>query len=175
MIINPKSNVKPTFLAAIFAAIVILVISVILYCGYLYSIADPVGYCTAQKRYIPDQEFIRTAIALYEWDMNRDYKNYPNGTTSKKKNDTKYGYAIWEESRDKSECCSVFRKQSTLNRIFQQQEIEVTLVIDKKNKGDSQLPFLFDTCGKLLPHEYGFYVGEEYGFTTRNYLELTNR
>jgi hypothetical protein len=135
---------------------------------------NPPGYCDAQKRYIADEEFIRTAIALYEWEMNRDRILQPGGTISKRKDDHKDEYRIWEQSRNQTECCHVYRAetQSIINRLFGLQKIEVTLYLNPKSRGDSQLSFAFDACGKLLPHEFGYRLPDRYGITTSNYQEF---
>lgn len=132
---------------------------------------NPPGYCVAQQRYIPDQEFIQTAIALYEWDMNRMRKNVQSGIISKKKVDHALDYQMWEQSRSGPSCCYVNRAgtESVISRMLGSQEVEVAFIIDQHNRGDSQVPFAFNICGDLLPHEFGFRLPSGLAVTTRNY------
>lgn len=145
------------------------------YLSYKYFTAEPAGYCSAQKRYIPDTEFIRTANALYAWEMNIDRKLLPEGTISKKKDDDKEKYQRWERNRDQPGCCHVYRggTQSTFNRMFGLQEVDVTLYTDPENS-ERQLPFLFDVCGKVLPAEFGYEPAMN-DITTSNYQNLTKQ
>jgi len=135
------------------------------------------GYCAAQKRYIPDEEFIGTAVALYEWDLNRERQRHPDGKISKKRDDPNELYDTWQNSRHRGDCCEVGRAktESFLNRLFGWQEVEVTLHIDPENRWGSHKLFAFDICGKLLPHEFGFKLETGHGqITTTNHRALTS-
>lgn len=165
------------WLWGVIGSVIIALVSYGSYVIYGLITQHPPGYCAAQKRYISDEEFVRTAIAIYEWDMSRDRKHFPGGRISKKKDDYKDQYQKWEHYRNQSECCSVYRgnTQSIFRRMFGWQEVEVTLYLNPESRGDSQLTFSFDVCGKLLPHEFGFSPESGYEFTTSNYQELTNQ
>lgn len=135
---------------------------------------NPPGFCAATKRYIADEEFFRTAIALFEWEASRDQKEMPGGAIVKRKDYESDWYQKWERSRSQTDCCQVFRgdTHSTFKRIFGLQDIEVILYTDQENRGDHQFPFLFDVCGRLLPHEFGYHLSPGYGITTRNYQQF---
>lgn len=154
--------------------VLLSVISLISYLSYKYFTADPAGYCSAQNRYIPDGEFIMTANSLYAWEMNIDYKNYPDGTISKRKDRNIDEYTRWEKNRDQPGSTKVYggHTQSVINRMFGWQEIEVTLYLLPKT-GDNQIPFLFDVCGKVLYEDF-FYKPPNGEVTTRNYQKFTN-
>jgi hypothetical protein len=132
---------------------------------------SPPGYCAAQQRYISDEEFIQTAIAMFERDMDRERREHQSGKISKRKDDQPELYQKWQSSLGSPECCRVYRgyTESVVNRLLGSQEVEVDLVIDQKNAGDSTLPFSFSVCGELLPHEFGFQPPSNVAVTTRNY------
>ena len=136
--------------------------------------AMPPGYCVAQQRYIPDQEFIQTAVALYEWDMNRDRKDLQSGKISKKKIDRAIEYRMWQRSRSGPGCCFVNRAgtESAISRMRGSQQVEVVLMTNQDSKGDSQVRFAFGVCGDLLPHEFGFHLPSTLAVSTRNYQTL---
>lgn len=142
--------------------------------GYKAIVADPPGYCRAQQRYIPDDEYLKTAKALFEWDLNRDRK-YPNGTLIKKKDHVSF-YEYWELTRNHSDCCNVDREEteSLFNRMFNLQEVLVILYTGGIH-GDNQAWFFFDVCGTQIPSDFGFwYYGGNKAVTTKNYQEFIN-
>ncbi len=151
-------------------------IAIALFLGCKAIITDPPGYCRAQQRYISDDEYLKTAKALFEWDLNRDRK-YPNGTLIKKKDHVSF-YEYWELTRNHSDCCKVDREEteSLFNRMFNLQEVLVILYTGEIH-GDRQAWFHFDTCGKLIPSDSSFLgsgVGDKTPVTTTNYQELIN-
>lgn len=136
---------------------------------------NPPGFCVAQQRAIPDSEFVRTAVALYEWDMNRSSRVYPSGKLIRRRDDPGTGYDVWEKfGRSDPECCHVYRQdtKSVFARLFDSQEIEVDIIPDQERRGDGGVPFTFSVCGDVLPHDFGFHPPIR-TITTRNYQELT--
>ncbi|MEQ1588765.1 MAG: hypothetical protein ABL902_00230 [Gallionella sp.] len=146
--------------------------------AYMYVTADPPGYCRAQQRYIPDEEFIKTSISLLEWDMNRTTVTYPEGIVKKKKDALNYYEAIDFDPR-KPNCCSVQRGQPTiLERKFGVQKILLRLTPKVGGKrasySDSLYHFKYDVCGKLLDGAgYPNTSAEE--ITTTNILKVINQ
>jgi hypothetical protein len=74
--------------------------------AFMYVTADPLGYCRAQQRYIPDEEFIKTTIALLEWDMNLPV-TYPDGTKKTSKDVSSFYKGVnFDPKNPNSNCCS---------------------------------------------------------------------
>ena len=131
--LQPKTYVRVAVIAS----------GVALYLGYLAATATPAGYCAAQRRFIPDEEFIRTAIALRE----RDW--------AARGGREKFKYSGRDFDPKNPNCCRVIRTEtfSIVNRMFDWQEVSVELNnetstsdIDGPNLNDR---FFFDVCGNL--------------------------
>ncbi|WP_349573592.1 hypothetical protein [Azotobacter salinestris] len=120
---------------------------------------NPPGYCSAQGRFIPDKEFIYAAIAIYEWEATRRGIHYFHTQLRETRKDPSDndGYRAWATMRTRQDCCSAGRDTSVLNRVLQQQVVEVQLYSRPGMPGDAFLPFAFDICGKLLVHEWGYH------------------
>jgi hypothetical protein len=143
--------------------------------AYMYVTADPPGYCRAQQRYIPDEEFIKTSAALLYWDMNR---TYPDGT---KRRDV-MGYENLDFDPTNPNCCSVGREisPSIFDRFFGFQEVEVRLnpktsTRPVKVMGDGYIENKYSICGELLYSSTGHPTSGHTKVTTTNYLEITNK
>ena len=104
--------------------------------------ADPVGFCSAQQRYISDQEFIDIAVALRELDW------------KKRGGREKFVYSGRDFDLKNPNCCRVIRDEteSIYNRIFGAQQVSVELNnetstsdIRGANLNDR---IFFDVCGK---------------------------
>lgn len=110
--------------------------------GYKYITADPPGYCQAQGRYIPDDEFIRTVIPLVQEDIN--FRKPQKGDSS--------FYSDWDgyvPDTDDYACCRIERQDTytAFNRMFGFQRIYVR-VLPPLGKFGTVL-FTFDVCGTL--------------------------
>lgn len=142
--------------------------------GYRYVTADPPGYCRAQDRYISDEELLKAAVALFEWDMNRETRVYPEEAIKKRKNySTSYQY--WKRTRYRPDCCEVDRinTRKVFRRMFGTQEVKVVLYTGE-SRGDSQAWFNFDVCGTLIPSDSSFLGSGVRGVTTSNYFKFIN-
>lgn len=135
--------------------------SVAAYLGYKYVTADPPGYCRAQQRHITDEEFIRTAVAITERDMNTETDGYPEGKTQKRKNYSNGWYKNWDFDSKNPNCCLVLREdtQRIFYRMFDLQDVEVWLnpktTTYPVKRGDYQLRFFFNVCGTLIDSDIG--------------------
>lgn len=139
------------------------------------------GYCLTQNRYIPDEEFIQAAVALYEWEASRRNIYYDPA----KVGSNQYlpldngGFHSWERMRKRPDCCAVYRGGTVplVSRILGQQKIEVALYLKPEKPGDGFLSFSFDVCGKLLPSAWGYNLPAnillyDHELTTSNYEAL---
>jgi hypothetical protein len=113
------------------------------YLAYIYINAAPAGYCSAEKFYFSDQDFIRHAISL----RNEDWK--------RRGGRDKFTYSGKDFDPKNPNCCRVIRTKtfSAFNRMFDEQEISVELnnetsvrSIEGANLNDR---FFFDVCGHL--------------------------
>lgn len=143
---------------------------------YRYVTADPPGYCRAQQRYISDDEFIKTTIALVEWQKN-SFVEHRDGS-KKKLADTTQVFRTLEGNRSgagfKSGFITMDRSDThTIYRwLYGYQQIQVVL---NANSGDSWQRTYFDVCGKFIDSDFGgSYPGNE-KLTTANYLEILNK
>lgn len=119
--------------------------------GYTYVTADPPGYCSAQKRYISDDEFTRTVVVL----VKADIKN-----SKPKKGDSSF-YGNWDgyvPDFGDSTYFEVRREEthSIFNRMFGQQTVQVLITPPSNKKISYSAPsFYFDVCGTLLESDIG--------------------
>lgn len=118
--------------------------------GYKYVTADPLGYCSAQQRYISDAEFIKAVGILVEGDMKS--VNFNSKRSGKEK------YVQWDKEwndlnpRDpKFSRVERERTHSLFNRIFNLQRVDVWI----GPKSGGTLVFHFDVCGKLVDSDVG--------------------
>ena len=120
--------------------------------GYKYVTADPPGYCQVQQRYISDEEFIRTSVALLDlkrkqdklvWDTKPDlYAHYIRSNEILDQNRNRPGFThVW-----RNDTRTVYRW------LFGWQQVEITL---NANSGDGLIRFYYDVCGKLKDSDIG--------------------
>ena len=84
--------------------------------GYKYMItADPPGYCSAQQRYISDEEFIKLAVKLREDDIARHggLSAYEKELIRQKNNPDNAGRDF---DINNPNCCRVFRGGKQVER-----------------------------------------------------------
>lgn len=152
--------------------------------GYKYVTADPPGYCSAQDRYISDEEFIRTSEALFAWGMEEQLKTQMRWVTENPgrplshspghANSSYESYKRWvadfEKNRSRPGFIRVVRDDThTIFRwLFGYQQIQVVM---NANSGDGQSPYTYDVCGNVL--ETGLHSPS--AVTTSNYLEILNK
>ncbi|MEQ1525304.1 MAG: hypothetical protein ABL911_00975 [Gallionella sp.] len=131
--------------------------------AYMYVTADPPGYCRAQQRYIPDEEFIPISLAIWDRDIrehkprwDRDPKLFESQLKAYERGERnrKHGGFI---AIDRSDTHTVFRV------LFDYQQIRVVL---NANSGDEQRSFFYDVCGALKKNP---------SITTTNYLQIINQ
>ncbi|HKB59202.1 MAG TPA: hypothetical protein VKC56_04065 [Gallionellaceae bacterium] len=120
---------------------------------YAYLAVYPPGYCRAQHRYIPDDEYLKASIALLYWDMNRITTTYPEGRKVKKK-DIYYKGIDFDPKNPN--CFFVTRGQETvIDQLLGRQTVFVFLNPRTSkgpvtSMGDSFYDFDYSDCGELL-------------------------
>lgn len=109
--------------------------------------------------------------------MNRQQGVRANQIVTRKKDAKKDIYESWQRSRVLPDCCRVSRTKtkSLVRKLLGKQEVDVTLILDRRNPGDRYLPFTFDVCGRLLSNEFGFKLESSGDVTTSNYEEFIRR
>ena len=144
---------------------------------YIHVTADPPGYCREQQRYISDEEFIKTSIALLDWDMNLVVTLYPEGTKKKNK-DVDFDPNKRSGWRVSSTDFYGDNLQNFFRRLLGWQEVFVTWNTRRYTppytSGDSYTRFRYSVCGDLLDSSVGL-PAHGTTITTINYLETTNR
>ena len=113
-----------------------------MFLAYKILTADPAGFCSAQQRYLSDQEFIDIAVALRDLDW------------KKRGGREKFVYSGRDFDLKNPNCCRVIRDEteSIFNRMFDGQQVSVelnnetsTVNIHGANLNDR---IFFDVCGK---------------------------
>jgi len=118
-----------------------------LYLGYKWVMADPAGYCAAQKRSLADEEFIELAVRE---EFRRQNMNIDGSEA-----------AISGFHTKNPNCCRVLYRDeaSLLDRMFHLQRVMVHFVFERKpedvsryDKNDRYYESYveFDTCGRVL-------------------------
>lgn len=111
--------------------------------GYTAMVAPAPGYCVETQRFISDDEFIQSAIALREIDW------------KKRGGREKFKYSGRDFDPQNPNCCRVIRDEtfSIINRMFDRQVVEVELNNETsvRNIHDANLNdrLFFDVCKKL--------------------------
>jgi hypothetical protein len=127
--------------------------------GYKYVTADPPGYCSAQQRYISDEEFIKASVILLEGAMKRKSLKWDSNPDSLNPG-LKRVFERLEKNRNRPGFTQVVRDDThTISRwLFGYQQVQVVL---NANSGDEHLRYFYNVCGRVL--ESGF---ADAGFTT---------
>jgi Arc/MetJ-type ribon-helix-helix transcriptional regulator len=157
-------------LISVSAVTVLISLTIIGACFSKLMEENPAGYCVSQKRYISDDEFIRAAVALYEWEWRAQQISYPEGDKSSRMERYPEVYQRWAKNKDSGKCCAVDREKSIsmVNRALGRQEIYVYL----NSGGDGPVPVRFDICGAALAAEFGYHPStRNMAITTRNYTD----
>lgn len=162
--------------------IVLSLLTVLLGSSFVYVTADPPGYCAAQQRYIPDEEFIQASATLFEWDMNRTIV-YQDGRKKKRK-DVHYENVSKKLDFDsKSPNCCLIERENTnpiYTRLLGWQEVSVRLNPETSTRPiqfptDNIIRLTYNVCGKLLNYDFTYYPYEGHKeITTTNIFTITN-
>jgi hypothetical protein len=138
----------------------------------LYLMSDQPGYCRAQQRYISDEEFSQTSLALLAWDTPRRKAHWDI-------NPKLYEYQLkandrMEHNRNRPGFVSIDRSDTrTIFRwLFGYQQIQLIL---NANSGDEFIRMYFDGCGKLIASDLGHPYSGHIDINTNNYLEMLNK
>ena len=160
-------------LLKVFSKISIALIVFSIFIGYKYVNSDLPGLCRAQQRFIPDEDFITASQGLLQWQINKDksywssnrelYKGQISSNSRLLQNIKLPGFIKVERDRTKE-----FSKW-----LLGYQDVQVIL---NANSGDSWIRFFYDSCGKLIDKDFGFYVHNNSvnSITTENYIEITD-
>ena len=138
---------------------------------YKYIRADPPGYCSAQHRYIVDEEYIKTSLVLLDWGISRQksnwktnpelYERYLKSSDRMERNRTLPGFV----NVDRGDMHTVSRW------LFGYQQIQIIL---NANSGDEFIRIYYDACGKLIASDLGHPYSGHKEINTQNYLEVIN-
>lgn len=161
----------------------------IAFLGYKYTFADPVGYCSSQKRFIPDSEYIKASVAILEWNAaGSSVVVSPDGKRTVVANKNMEGsmFNNWALEPANPNCCCVNRVMpakesvySVLQRMFGfQQDVWVT-INPRKNPmlacslGDSGIDIRYNVCGEIIPDDFAYYIGDAaVVISTTNYQQF---
>jgi len=122
------------------------------YLGYKYVAVDPPGYCRAQQRYIPDDEFITMAVKLREEEIARygGLDVYENKLKRDKNNPNSAGRDF---DTNNSNCCRVYRGEKVERNCGWDYPICVKLNYRTSREsidgGDIGRRYFFDGCGNI--------------------------
>ncbi|MHB1230559.1 MAG: hypothetical protein ACYCY3_09675, partial [Halothiobacillus sp.] len=161
--------------------------------GFKYVTSSPAGYCSSQGRYIPDAEFVRAAKDLFEWKVHHpstpadgsvyswtvdspEYKYY------KKMCNSPEGYYVYRYSNTHPILARLFggyfNDHPFMAGLFEINFVQVVIYVGK-SRGEDQIYFYFDDCGRLvwgeLAYMYPSYSGQYEGISGLSHPSIASR
>lgn len=133
--------------------------------------APPSGYCASQQRYISDDEFSQTSLALLNFKRHRDKLDWDKDPVAYQSDIKSYEVLLNNQKHDGFTAVDRSESRSIFRRVLDYQRIQVTL---NANSGDEHIRFYYDICGKLLDSDTALRSRGFQTITTTDFAKINN-